>query len=75
MRKGKIMRWITGRVLGQTRDRQVTASEIKMQTTTLEEAMAYSSFLSSGVAGVEEISFEEFLRRAKKRKTKTTLFT
>ncbi|HET6756038.1 MAG TPA: hypothetical protein VFH21_00250 [Burkholderiales bacterium] len=67
------MSWITGIVLGQARERNVSASEIKMQATTLEDAMAYSSFLSSGVAGVEEISFEEFLRRAKKRKT--TLFT
>lgn len=67
------MSWITGIVLGQARERKVSASEIKMQATTLEDAMAYSSFLSSGVAGVEEISFEEFLRRAKKRKT--TLFT
>lgn len=67
------MSWITGIVLGQARERNVSASEIKMQATTLEDAMAYSSFLSSGVAGVEEISFEEFLRRAKKRKT--TFFT
>ncbi len=67
------MSWITGIVLGMARERNVSASEIKMQATTLEDAMAYSSFLSSGVAGVEEISFEEFLRRAKKRKT--TLFT
>ncbi|MGH8717855.1 MAG: hypothetical protein ACREV0_02775 [Burkholderiales bacterium] len=67
------MSWITGIVLGKARERNVSASEIKMQATTLEDAMAYSSFLSSGVAGVEEISFEEFLRRAKKRKT--TLFT
>lgn len=71
---GKVMRWIAGIVLGQARERQATAAQIKMQTT-LEDAMAYSSFLSSGVAGVEEISFEEFLKRAKKRKTRTTLFT
>ncbi|MGH8727167.1 MAG: hypothetical protein ACREV9_03180 [Burkholderiales bacterium] len=64
------MRWIRGIVVG--RERQTAAAQIK---TTLEDAIAYSSFLSSGVAGVEEISFEEFLRRAKKRKTRTTLFT
>jgi hypothetical protein len=65
------MRWITGFVLGQPQEPYARRSEIK---TTLEDAMAYSSFLSSGVAGVEEISFEEFLRRAKKRKQKTAGF-
>jgi hypothetical protein len=36
----------------------------------LEESIAYSAFLASGVAGVEEVSFEEFVWRyhqAKKR--------
>lgn len=31
-------------------------------TACLEESVAYSSFLASGVAGIEEVSFEEFLR-------------
>jgi hypothetical protein len=31
-------------------------------TSYLEESVAYSSFLASGVAGVEEVSFAEFLR-------------
>jgi hypothetical protein len=71
MRKGKVMRWITGFVLGGMREQHVRAPEM---TTSLEDAMAYSSFLSSGVAGVEEISFEEFLRRARKgKKTKSSI--
>jgi hypothetical protein len=31
-------------------------------TACLEESVAYSSFLASGVAGIEDVSFEEFLR-------------
>lgn len=31
-------------------------------TACLEESVAYSSFLASGVAGIEEVGFEEFLR-------------
>jgi hypothetical protein len=31
-------------------------------TPCLEESVAYSSFLASGVAGIEEVGFEEFLR-------------
>jgi hypothetical protein len=68
---GKLMRWMTAIVLGGARKRNSPGPQV---TTTLEDAMAYSSFLSSGVAGVEEISFEEFLRRAKKRKQKINLF-
>jgi hypothetical protein len=29
----------------------------------IEESVAYSSFLASGVAGVESVSFEEFIKR------------
>jgi hypothetical protein len=29
----------------------------------IEESIAYSSFLASGVAGVEEVSFEQFVQR------------
>jgi prophage antirepressor-like protein len=68
---GKLMRWMTAIVLGEARKHSSAGPQIK---TTLEDSIAYSSFMSSGVAGVEEISFEEFLRRARKRKPKTALF-
>jgi hypothetical protein len=29
----------------------------------IEESVAYSSFLASGVAGVESVSFEQFVKR------------
>lgn len=32
----------------------------------LEESVAYSSFLASGVAGVEQVSFSEFIRHRRR---------
>ena len=46
---------------GKTQAKAVTTEDDSMAY--LEESIAYSAFLASGVAGVDEVSFEEFVWR------------